>query len=192
MFVGRWSPRSFLPEPVDPAQLRAVFEAARWAPSSINAQPWMFLYATRPADRVRFAEALNEGNRLWATQAPVLVYLLARRTVAEGPWAGQPNPMAPFDAGAAWMSLALQAHLLGLSAHAMGGIDRAKAAEILGVPAEYEVLVAIAIGHRGDPAQLPEVLRAREGPSPRHPLGMVAIEGRFPVPGPGVAAGRSG
>jgi len=181
MFPGRWSPRSFSPEPVDHAVLRSLFEAARWAPSSANEQPWLFVYAVSPEDRARFAEGLLEMNRAWASHAPVLVYLLTRRRVAQGAWAGQPNPMASFDAGAAWMSFALQAHLRGLSAHAMGGIDRAKVASLIRVPTEeYEIHVAIAVGYRGDPAVLPEPMAARERPSERRPLREVAVEGRFP------------
>jgi nitroreductase len=181
MFPGRWSPRAFSPEPVDRAMLRSLFEAARWAPSSANEQPWLFVYAVSPEDRARFSEGLLEMNRAWASHAPVLVYLLTRRRVAQGAWAGQPNPMASFDAGAAWMSFALQAHLRGLSAHAMGGIDRAKVASLLGVPTEeYEIIVAIAVGYRGDPAVLPEPMATRERPSERRPLGEVAVEGRFP------------
>jgi nitroreductase len=182
MFPGRWSPRSFSAEPVDHAVLRSLFEAARWAPSSANEQPWLFVYAVSPEDRARFAEGLLEMNRAWASHAPVLVYLLTRRRVAQGAWAGQPNPMASFDAGAAWMSFALQAHLRGLSAHAMGGIDRVKVASLIGVPTdEYEILVAIAIGYRGDPAVLPEPMATRERPSERRPLREIAVEGRFPT-----------
>lgn len=185
MFVERWSPRSFLPEPVEEATLRSVFEAARWAPSSANEQPWLFLYATRPEDRARFLGGLLELNQAWAAAAPVLVYLLARRRVLDGPWAGQPNPTALFDSGAAWMSLALQAHRAGLAAHAMGGIDREKAAALLGVPTEeYEVVIAIALGRRGDPSRLPAPLAERERPSPRRPLSEVAIEGGFPLRDP--------
>jgi len=181
MFLGRWSPRAFTSEPVDPSQLQALFEAARWAPSSANEQPWRFFYAVRPEDRTRFAEGLLEMNRVWAARAPVLVYLLVRRIVSQGAWAGRPNPTASFDAGAAWMSFALQAHLLGLSAHAMGGIDRAKVASILNVPTdEYEVLVAIAVGHRGDPASLPGPLAERERPSGRLPRHEIAREGVLP------------
>jgi nitroreductase len=181
IFVERWSPRSFLPDPIDPGTLRSLFEAARWAPSSANEQPWLFVYATRPEDRARFAEGLLEMNRGWASQAPVLVYLLTRQTIREGAWAGRPNPHAQFDGGAAWMSLALAAHLAGLSAHAMGGIDREKASELLGVPpGEYDVQVAIAIGRRGPPSRLPAQVAARETPSPRRPLREIAVEGRYP------------
>jgi nitroreductase len=191
MFVERWSPRSFLPDPIDEPTLKALFEAARWAPSANNEQPWLFLYATRPEDRARFAEGLAEMNRLWAAKAPVLVYLIARRTLQTGPWAGKPNPTAGFDSGAAWMSLALQAHLLGLSAHAMGGIDREKAAAILQIPEGYDVLIAIAIGRRGHPSQLPDPLVSRERPSTRRPLGEVAVEGSFPTHRDGSGAGAA-
>jgi nitroreductase len=181
LFLDRWSPRAFLSEPIDQATLDALFEAARWAPSSANEQPWVFVYATQPADRARFAEALMDMNRVWASKAPVLVYLLARRRIRQGTWAGQPNPTAWFDSGAAWMSLALQAQMLGISAHALGGIDREKAAEILGVPRdEYDVVIAIALGRRADPENLPPSLAEREKPSGRLPLRAIANEGRFP------------
>lgn len=175
VFAERWSPRSFRDEPVPPEELRSLFEAARWAPSSNNEQPWLFLYATSPRDRERFSSALLEGNRVWATRAPVLAFLLAFK---RSRYTDRPNPMAVFDAGAAWMSLALQARLLGLDAHAMGGIDRSKAHEVLGVPRdEYDVVIGVAIGRRGDPSALPPALAERERPSPRRPLAEVAMEG---------------
>lgn len=182
IFTERWSPRAFSSEPVDPAAVRSLFEAARWAPSSANEQPWLFLYATSPADRARFAEGLLDMNRAWAAHAPMLVYLLARRTIRSGDWAGRPNPTSWFDAGAAWMSLALQAQILGLSVHAMAGIDREKVARLLDIPtADYDVIAAVAIGRRGDAEQLPPILRARERPSGRRPLGEIAVEGNFPA-----------
>ncbi len=184
LFMERWSPRAFSPEPLDRRILNSVFEAARWAPSSANEQPWVFVFATRPEDRARFTEGLLEFNRAWASKAPVLAYLIARKKIRTGSWAGQPNPTAWFDSGAAWMSLALQAQMLGVSAHAMGGIDREKAAEILGVPRdEFDVLIAIALGRRADAASLPPPLAERERPSPRRPLREVAIEGQFPESG---------
>jgi nitroreductase len=185
MFIERWSPRAFSEQPVSREALRSIFEAARWAPSSANEQPWLFVYATSPEDRARFARALMPMNRTWAELAPVLVFLFARKKFTQvGPFRGSPNPMAQFDAGSAWMSLAAQAHLLGISTHAMGGIDRAEALRLLGVPAdEYEAVIAIAIGHRAAPSSLPEPLAAREVPSPRRPLSEVAVEGKFgPIP----------
>jgi nitroreductase len=183
IFIHRWSPRAFLSDPIDEGTILSLFEAARWAPSSNNEQPWKFVYATDPSDRARFAEGLMEMNRAWASKAPMLAYLLTRRKLTLGPWAGQPNPTAWFDAGAAWMSFALQAHLSGLSAHAMGGIDRDRLPELLGIdPEEYEVVIAIAVGRRGPPELLPPPIAARERPSPRRPLGEIAVAWG---PGPG-------
>lgn len=176
-FTDRWSPRAFLPDPLHPAQVRALFEAARWAPSASNEQPWLFLYAVVPEERARFAAALVEWNQRWAPQAPLLGFILARRQTARG----KPNATASFDTGAAWMSLALQARRLGLHAHAMGGFDRDKAISILGIPEDrYEVMAAFVVGYRGDPANLPSDLQEREQPSSRRPLDEVAVEGSFP------------
>lgn len=178
MFIERWSPRSFLPEPLRPEEVRALFEAARWAPSASNEQPWFFVYAVSEEDRRRFAATLVEWNQRWAPSAPLLGYILARRNLAGK---ARPNATALFDAGAAWMSLTLQAHQLGLHVHGMGGFDREKAIAALGVPSDhYEIITAFAVGRRGDPAALPEDLREREVPSLRKPLAEVAAEGRFP------------
>ena len=176
-FVERWSPRAFTEEPVAPAQVRTLFEAARWAPSSANEQPWLFIYGTTPEDRQRLLQGLHPMNQAWAGKAPLLAFLFARRHRRDSSEASIPNPIARFDAGAAWMSLALQAELLGLSAHAMGGIEPERVYEVTGVPKEeYEVLVGIAVGHRGEADRLPPALAEREGPSPRRPLGEIACE----------------
>lgn len=176
LFLERWSPRAFRDEPISREEILTLVEAARWAPSSFNEQPWKFLYAVTPADRERFASVLVEFNRSWAGNAPALLLLLTRKQSANG----TPNPFAAFDAGAAWMSLALQARLLGLDTHAMGGVDREKAFDVLGIPrGEYDVLVAIAVGKRGDAARLPAMLAERERPSLRKPLGEIASEGGF-------------
>lgn len=177
MFLDRWSPRDFLDEPIPEHQLRSLFEAARWAPSCYNEQPWLFIYAVRREDRERFAAALVEKNRLWASRAPLLMFVLTRRNFVA---TGKPNRHGAFDAGAAWVSLALQARKLGLYTHAMAGFDQDKAYEILGVPREeFEVMAAVAVGRRGDGSHLPEDLAAREAPSPRKPLAELALEGRF-------------
>jgi len=177
MFLDRWSPRAFLPDPVPEPQLKSLFEAARWAPSSNNEQPWLFIYATTPEDRERFASALARGNRRWAPHAPVLMFVLARKHFGG---TEKLNRHAPFDAGSAWMSLALQARRLGLYAHGMAGFDVEKAYEVLGVPRDqYEVMAAIALGRRGDPSQLPPDLQEREAPNQRKPLAEVAREGHF-------------
>ncbi|MGA7613881.1 MAG: nitroreductase family protein, partial [Thermoanaerobaculia bacterium] len=106
MFVDRWSRRAFSPEPIDRATLSTLFEAARWSPSSMNEQPWFFLFATAEEDLERFRSVLVPGNRTWADHAPVLVIAYARKNFSND----RPNRWAGFDTGAAWMSLALQAH----------------------------------------------------------------------------------
>jgi len=178
MFTDRWSPRAFLPDPIPPHHIEALFEAARWAPSCFNEQPWLFVYATEAADRERLAEALVPKNRQWAPHAPLLMFLLARRRFKKG---GRENRHAPFDAGAAWMALALQARKLGLYAHAMAGFSVEKAHEVLGVsPEEYLVMAAVAVGRRDPKGRLPEDLQAMEAPNDRNPPAEVAA-GHFPL-----------
>jgi nitroreductase len=164
-FVQRWSPRSLSDEPLAPEQVRSLFEAARWAPSASNLQPWLFVYADDEASLALSRPILRDGNRRWADRAPLLVFVFARRA---NPTTGELNRLAAFDTGAAWMSLALQAQKLGLVAHAMGGIHPERAYAILGVrPEEYESLCAVAVGRRAAPDTLPDDLRAREVPSTR-------------------------
>jgi nitroreductase len=176
-FVERWSPRAFLAEPLDPATVHSLFEAARWAPSASNLQPWLFVYADSEALLERARPILRDGNRRWADRAPLLVFVFARR---HNPKTGEPNRLAVFDTGAAWMSLALQASKLGLHAHAMGGIHQDRAYEILGVPPDqFESLCAIAIGKRGSRDDLPDDLREREAPSERRSREDFAHRGGF-------------
>ncbi|MCC6158674.1 MAG: nitroreductase family protein [Deltaproteobacteria bacterium] len=176
-FRDRWSPRSFADEPIPDEHVRALFEAARWAPSAGNSQPWLFVFARNPEDRARFTAALNPGNQKWADRAPLLMFVLARKVSERS---GKPLTHGWFDAGAAWMSLALQARTLGLYAHAMAGFDRDRAFEATGAsPDDYEVIVAVAVGRCGDPAKLPdEDLREREKPSERKALAEIMREGR--------------
>ena len=173
MFVDRWSPRGFASEPLTEREIGTLFEAARWAPSCYNEQPWRFVYATEPQDRARLAACLIAKNQLWAGRAPLLMFLLARRNFAK---TGKENRHAPHDAGAAWMALALQARKLGLYAHAMAGFNQDKAYEALGVPPdEYHVMTAIAVGRLGDTTGLPDDLRAMESPNTRKPHAEVAV-----------------
>jgi len=174
MFIDRWSPRAFKTVPLTQAQIDSLFEAARWAPSCFNEQPWLFIYAANEADRVRFIPALVEKNQVWAENASLLIFLLCRRNFSHN---DKENRHAPFDAGAAWMSVALQARKLGLYAHAMAGFSREKAYEILNVPAEeYDVMAAIAVGYRAEPNNLPEPVAAAEKPSNRKEREEVARE----------------
>ena len=146
MFVERWSSKAFTDDRLSEQQIDVLFEAAHWAPSSSNRQPWLFVYATDGPDRVRFNSVLNEGNTLWATRASMLVLVFARVVDEEG----SSIRTAHFDTGAAWMSLALQANRMGLNTRAMGGIDLDAAYTAAGVPREeFQTICAIAVGVPG-------------------------------------------
>ena len=160
-------------------ELLTLFEAARWAPSSGNGQPWRFLYARRntPAWET-FFNLLTHGNKIWAHKASVLVLVVSRTTNERS---GKPAVTHSFDAGSAWMSLALQASLKGLLAHGMEGYDRDRAAEELKLPAEFVPEAMIAIGYYGNPEDLPEEKRAGDAtPSQRKPLEEIVFEGAWP------------
>jgi nitroreductase len=177
LFVRRWSPRSFLPDPIDGATLRSLLEAARWAPSASNLQPWLFVYADDEELLARVRPIVRDGNRRWADRAPLLIFAFARRL---HPQTGEPNRLAAFDAGAAWMSVALQATRLGLRAHAMGGVHHDRAHALLEVPEqEFEFLCGIAVGRQGPGEALPDDLRAREHASDRQPTTAFAHRGRY-------------
>lgn len=175
MFTDRWSPRGFDPEPLSEEEIRQLFEAARWAPSCFNEQPWRFYYAATPDDREAYLSALVPRNQLWAERAPLLIFVLARRTFGQS---GRDNRHAPFDAGAAWFSLALQARKMGLFAHAMAGFNQRRAYAILGVSeSEYHIMAAVAVGRKGSSDHLPEEMQAIEKPNQRRPLSDLVFEG---------------
>jgi len=177
LFVDRWSPRAFHEEPLSETQIATLFEAARWAPSCYNDQPWFFIYARTPEDRRRFVGLLTPGNQEWAQRAPLLCFLLARRHFAHN---NKPNRHCTFDAGAAWASLAFQARFLGLYAHGMAGFDRERAYDVLGVPdADYDILAAIAVGRRAPADTLPPAIAKNERPNRRKAPAEVAREGGF-------------
>ncbi len=181
LFLERWSPRAFTTEAISEAQLLTLFEAARWAPSSFNAQPWRFIYARRDTEHwPRFLGLLSEYNQSWAKNAAALVILVSKTTMLpRGADKEVPSPTHSLDAGAAWENLALQATRSGWAAHGMAGFDMPRAAVELGVPSGYRVEAAIAIGKRGDKSVLPVALQAREQPSDRLPLAQIVSEGRF-------------
>ena len=177
MFIDRWSPRAFDPTPLTQEQIDSLFEAARWSPSCYNEQPWLFVYAVNAEDRERFLSALLEGNQAWCRRVPLLMFLLCRRNFTHN---GKENRHASFDAGAAWMSLALQARKLGLYAHAMAGFNRETAYAILDAPADqFDIMAAIAVGRRAEPGVLPEAVAAKEQPNDRKPRQEILKEGRF-------------
>jgi nitroreductase len=181
LFLERWSPRSFTGAPISEYDLMTILEAGRWAPSAFNAQPWRFIYARRDTeDWPKLLGLLTESNQLWARNASALIILASKTTMMlRGAEKEVPSWSHSLDTGAAWCSLALQAHLSGWAAHGMVGFDRERAVAELGVPAGYRVEAAIAIGKRGDKSLLPESLRAREQPNDRLPLAQLAGEGHF-------------
>jgi nitroreductase len=176
-FLKRWSPRAMSGESLSDEELMPLFEAARWAPSSMNNQHWRFVYARRDTPAWSgFLDLLVEGNRLWCERAAVLVIVLSKRTFDRN---GKPAATHSFDTGAAWMSLALQGSESGLVVHGMGGFDYEGARRLLDLDDEYAVEAMAAIGKPGDPGLLPEKLREREAPSSRRPLGEIVFEGSF-------------
>jgi nitroreductase len=181
IFLERWSPRAFTGEAISETELRTMFEAARWAPSSYNSQPWRFIYARRDnAYWDRLLGLLIEFNQSWAKTASALVFVVSSETM-EMPGKDTPVPSRShgFDAGAAWGYLALQAAFMGWHAHAMVGIDWDNVYTTLNIPPGHQVQAAIAIGKKGPVTLLPEVLQARELPSPRKPLTEFVFEGGF-------------
>lgn len=175
-FLERWSPRAFADKAISEKDLLTLFEAARWSPSGSNLQPWRFIYGIK--GEPEFATLLsllipfNEG---WAKEASALVFLTSV-TSFDGE---RPVATGSFDSGAAWMSLALQAHAQGLITHAMYGIDFEKAPLVLGLPDTIKIEAAIAIGYQGDAGSLPEGLQAREAPSDRQPLDAMVFKGAY-------------
>ena len=180
-FVNRWSPRSFSGAPLDESTLFSFFEAARWAPSANNSQPWRFVYALNGSARwASFLELLNENNQKWAAKASAIVLLISKTThVRAGAAQATPLRNHSLDAGAAWLSVAIQADLAGWRSHAIGGFDRERAREVLEVPEGFVLEIAIAIGKQSNADELTEELRAREQPNQRVPLSELVSEGRF-------------
>ncbi len=175
--LSRWSPRAMSGEPIGDNELMPLIEAARWAPSSRNNQPWRFLYAHRGSEHWdTFFDLLSEGNRVWAQNAAVLLLVVSKKTFDQD---GKPSPTHSFDTGAAWAYFALQGSMNGLVVHGMGGFNANKARQVLRVPDQYDVEIMIAVGKPGDPERLPENLRERETPSGRRPLSEIAVEGAF-------------
>jgi len=161
-----------------PEEFLPLFEAARWAPSAYNNQHWRFLYATRDDEEWEtFFDLLNEANQTWASEAGVLVVILAKTTFDHN---GESAPTHSFDTGAAWQNLALEATRRDLVAHPMAGFDWGRVHGALDVPEdEFDVEAMVAIGERGDPESLPEDLQEREFPKGRKSLDEITFNGRF-------------
>jgi nitroreductase len=177
LIAGRWSPRAYSSEPVSREHLQAVLEAARWAPSSYNVQPWRFLVFDRSVHEVAFKQAfatLVPFNQGWNALAPVLIAVTTHTLTSKG----EVNRSASYDAGAAAMSLVLQAHALGLAAHQMSGFDAKAFRAAFKLPGDVEVIAIISLGHYGDVDKLDPVLREREkSVRQRLPLADIAYSG---------------
>lgn len=158
---ARRSRRAYSDQPIPESDLKSLFEAARWAPSSNNEQPWVYLYATKDQPELwnSIFDTLMEGNKIWARQAPLLIVSLIRRNFLKNE---KPNSSARFDLGAANALLSLQATHLGLNVHQMGGFDREKAIANLNIPPTHEPVVVLAIGYLRDSHDLPEPFKTRE------------------------------
>ncbi len=177
IFINRWSPRGFDPEPIPENTLMSIFEAARWSMSCFNEQPWRFFIATDPDDLKLYRSILSEKNQSWTVNAPLVGYIVAANRFAHN---DKPNHWAQFDCGAAWMALTMQARMMGLYTHGMAGFDREKAYEILNVDKnDYTVVAAFTIGKYGDPDRLREDLKQVEFPNERRPVKDSIFRGRM-------------
>jgi nitroreductase len=169
LILRRWSPRAFSDKDVPATELKKIFEAARWAASSFNEQPWRFLVGRRGDETYqKIFSALVEFNQSWANSAPVLVLSVAKKTFTAK---GGPNRFDLHDTGAATALLSLQATADGLHTHSMAGFDADQARASFAIPSDYDIGAVTAVGYFGDPAGLPEHLRTMElAPRQRKPL----------------------
>lgn len=176
IFHRRWSPRAMTGEAVSEDELRRILEAARWAPSSYNEQPWRFFWARRDTEHWSLFEGfLNEFNHAWASQAGALVVVVSKTSFSHN---DRPNPVHSFDAGAAWVCLALQASSMGLVTHGMAGIHYDQIPEALGLSDDYAVQCMVAVGRPGEIDSLPEGMRDKETPpSGRKTVDEISNEG---------------
>lgn len=177
----RWSPRAFSDQPIDDETLRSLLEAAQWAPSSYNEQPWAFMVATRANTEAHNAllACMVPFNQEWAAGAPVLMLSVARTHFAKG---GKVNRHAFHDVGLAVSQLTLQATASGLVVHQVAGIDVDKVRQTYDIPEGWDPVAALAIGHPGDPALLPEGLREKEQASrSRKPLSEIVFTGSWGI-----------
>lgn len=176
LFVNRWSPRAMSGEALRMDELMALFEAARWAPSSYNNQPWRFLYAMRETEHWPvYFDLLFEFNQAWAHAAAVLILVISKKTFDNG----KPSRTHSFDTGAAWENLALEGTLRGLVVHGIEGFHHEKARRMLQIPDDYNLEAMVAVGISGHTSELPGALRQRESPSSRKNLAELVMEGTF-------------
>jgi nitroreductase len=179
LIAKRWSPYAFADRPVSEGDLRSLFEAARWAASSYNEQPWAYIVATKtdPDAFARLLSCLVEPNQAWATAAPVLALGCTSLQFARN---GKPNAAAIHDLGLASANLTFEATARGLVVHQMIGILPDKARELYRIPEAVQPLTALAIGYAADPSTLPENYRERDlAPRSRKPLNEFIFGGEW-------------
>jgi nitroreductase len=176
IFLERHSPRAMSGEAVSKEELMTLFDAARWAPSSYNLQPWRFIYAMRDTEEFEnHFSLLVDFNKSWCVKAGALVAVVSKKTGDKD----QPSVTHSFDTGAAWENLALQASSMGLVAHGMSGFDYDMTKEKLNVPDDYSVEMMFAVGKPGKVEDLPDYLREGEKPNDRKKLEEIVFEGKF-------------
>ena len=179
----RWSPRAFASTPVEPEKLNRLFEAARWAASSFNEQPWRFIIATQdqPEAFEQVASCLVPTNQAWARQAPLLGLTLAKKTFTRG---GKPNRVYVHDVGLAMGNLSAQATHEGLFVHQMAGIDQQAVIDTFAVPDDFEPVAGFAVGYGGDADSLPEdwMREAEKQPRTRSAFADFIYSGKFGEP----------
>src|SRR6187399_3363041 len=175
LILNRWSPRAMTGEALNDDDIMSLFEAARWAPSSYNNQPWRFIYAKRNTEHWdRFFNLLAEGNKNWTKNAALLVVIISRKNFE---FNEKPAITHQFDAGSAWENLALEASTRGIVTHGMQGFDYEKAREQLRIPSNFNIMAMIAIGIKGPRENLPPNLQEKEFPNHRKELSEIVMEG---------------
>lgn len=178
MFLRRYSPRAMSGEPISKEELMTLFEAAHWAPSASNIQPWRFIYAMRGTQEFeKLFSFLVDFNKDWCVRASALIVTISYKNTHKGTYSATHS----FDTGAAWENFALQASTMNLIAHGMAGFDYEKAKTELGIPDDYSVEMMIAVGKHGKIEDLSEHLKKLETPSDRKKLEEIIFEGKFPM-----------
>ncbi|MEM7174943.1 MAG: nitroreductase family protein [Chlamydiota bacterium] len=177
LILNRWSPRAMSGQPMSDEELMPLFEAARWAPSSFNSQPWRFIYAKRDTPNWGpLFDLLLEVNKQWCCNAAVLVLIISQKLFESN---GKPSVTHSFATGSAWENLCLEGAARHYVVHGMAGFDYEKARKVCQVPDDYQVEAMTAIGKKGNLAALPEEMRKKEQPSQRKPLREIIFEGQF-------------